>query len=118
MWLDHVGIATLESQADDALATKEMFGEGATATPDADELFGFNSYDGGAVILHALRLTVGDDIFFELLRTWVADNLGQSRHTEDFVELASKVAGTDLTDFFDEWLFAEVAPTEFPDPAG
>jgi aminopeptidase N len=118
MWLDHVGIATLESQADDALATKEMFGEGATATPDADELFGFNSYDGGAVILHALRLTVGDDVFFELLRTWVADNLGQSRHTEDFVELASKVAGTDLTDFFDEWLFAEVAPTEFPEPAG
>ena len=87
-------------------------------SPTADELFGFNSYEGGAVVLHALRLTIGDDAFFALLRRWVADNLGESRHTEDFVALASEVAGTDLTAFFDEWLFAEVVPDEFPTPAG
>ena len=34
----------------------------------SDEMFGFNSYDGGAVVLHALRQTIGDDLFFTLLQ--------------------------------------------------
>ena len=77
-------------------------------------MFGFNSYDGGAVILHALRKTIGDDLFFTLLRHWVADNNGQSRTTEDFVALANKVAGQDLTEFFATWLYADTLPATFP----
>ena len=117
MWMEHIDLVPLEAQADDALQTKLLFGESATATPGVGELFGYNVYDGGAVVLHALRLTIGDEAFFSLLSRWVADNLGESRFTEDFVQLASEVAGTDLTDFFDEWLFAEVVPEQFPEPA-
>ena len=68
--------------------------------PDRRRDVPVNSYDGGAVILHALRKTIGDDLFFTLLRRWVADNNGTSRTTEDFVALANKVAGQDLTEFF------------------
>ena len=84
------------------------------SAPTAGDLFGFNSYYGGAVILHALRKTIGDDLFFTLLRRWVADNNGTSRTTEDFVRLANEVAGQDLTEFFATWLYADVLPTTFP----
>ena len=65
------------------------------------------------MVLHALRATIGDDAFFELLRRWAAENAGTSRSTEDFIALASDVAGTDLTSFFDDWLFARAPPTQF-----
>jgi aminopeptidase N len=111
MWLDHVGLLPLQQSADAALAGR---GVGSTASPSAESLFTFDSYEGGAVILHALRKTVGDDLFFALLRRWVADNNGQSRTTEQFVSLASEVAGRDLTEFFDTWLYADTPPDTFP----
>ena len=90
MWLDHEGSTPIENSALAGLASHETW---STANPTAEELFQVNSYDGGAVILHALRKTIGDDLFFALLRQWVTDNSGQSRTTEDFVALANTVAG-------------------------
>jgi aminopeptidase N len=111
MWLDHVGLRPLADSASAALASR---GPGSTAKPGVDQMFGYNSYDGGAVILQALRKTIGDDLFFTLLRRWVGDNLGTSRTTDDFVALATKVAGRDLTDFFATWLYADVVPSTLP----
>lgn len=111
MWLDHLGLQSMEQSSTSALASRQP---GETAAPSVDQIFSFNSYDGGAVILHALRKTIGDDLFFTLLRRWVSDNTGKARTTADFVALASKVAGQDLTDFFSKWLYADVLPTSFP----
>lgn len=111
MWLDHIGSQSITSAATAGLAERE---QRSPATPDADEMFSFNSYDGGAIVLHALRKTIGDDLFFNVLRRWVTDNNGLSRTTDDFVALAGKVAGQDLTEFFDTWLYADKVPTKFP----
>ncbi len=111
MWLDHEDIASIESSANAGLAARD---DHSTADPTAGEMFTINSYDGGAVILHALRKTIGDDLFFTLLRRWVTDNNGTSRTTEDFVALANEVSGQDLTEFFATWLYADVVPTSFP----
>jgi len=111
MWLDHLGQMPIEQSADAGLASRQV---GATASPTADTLFGFNSYDGGAVVLHALRKTIGEDKFFTVLKEWAANNNGQSRTTADFVALAEQVAGQDLTEFFNTWLYADVVPTAFP----
>jgi aminopeptidase N len=111
MWLDHVGVRTMEDSASSGLTGREP---DATATPTAAAMFSFNRYDGGAVVLHALRKTIGDELFFTLIRRWVADNNGSSRTTEDFVALADKVSGQDLTEFFATWLYADVVPTTFP----
>ncbi len=111
MWFDHLGLQTVEESATAALAVRE---HGSTAVPTAGEMFGFNSYAGGAVILHALRKTVGDDRFFTLLRRWVADNNGWSRTTDDFVALSNQVVGQDLTGFFATWLYADTVPRVFP----
>ena len=67
-------------------------------------------YWRGGLTLHALRRTVGDDAFFATLRTYVERHGGANASTEDFVAVASEVAGNDLGAFFDAWLFAEEMP--------
>ena len=114
MWSDHIGMSDLNDRAREELNFRVP---GSSANPAADDLFGSNSYGGGAVVLHALRLTIGDTLFFELLTRWVAENNGESRTTQDFVTLASEVAGESLADFFDAWLYADTPPTEYPAPA-
>ena len=73
MWLEHAGFSNVDMFAADALRFRPA---GSSAQPTLDDLFGYNSYDGGAVVLHALRRTIGDDAFFELLQRWVADYSG------------------------------------------
>jgi aminopeptidase N len=110
LWLEHEG-ESLDALADSALAARYP---GATATPSVPEMFAYNSYEGGAVVLHALRKEIGDDAFFTLLRRWVADNNGTARNTTDFIALAEEVAGRSLTDFFATWLFAATVPSQYP----
>lgn len=112
MWTDHIGIFDIDDIATDEL---QFRAPGSSADPTAASMFSSNSYGGGAVVLHALRQTIGEEAFFELLSRWVAENNGESRSTADFIALAESVAGTSLTDFFDEWLFAEMPPDEFPE---
>jgi aminopeptidase N len=114
MWLEHVGLTTVEAEAARSLEARQKSTGSPTGSPGADELFGFNSYDGGAVVVHALRAAVGDEAFFEVLQQWAAQNAGTSRSTEDFILLASDVTKTDLRSFFDDWLFAERLPPKFP----
>jgi aminopeptidase N len=113
LWLDHVGIETMDSVTTRMLAVRQINGE-ATGTPSVANLFGFERYDGGAVVLHALRCELGDDVFFALLQRWVADNDGTSRSTEDFTALATELAERDLTAFFATWLFASTVPPTYP----
>ncbi len=113
LWLDEIGEAPLDDVATDTLAGRQN-GRQATGTPTVANLFGFESYDGGAVVVHALRLELGDDAFFALLRGWLAENAGTSQTTAAFIERAEQEAGRDLTEFFDDWLFATDLPDEFP----
>ncbi len=113
MWLEQTGHIDLLDEATNNLARRQD-GYVATGDPGPNDLFGFEVYAGGAVVLEALRLTLGDDQFFELLQRWVADNTGLSRTTEDFIALAEEVSGRDLTQFFADWLFATDLPDVFP----
>ena len=78
--------------------------------PALDELFGAAVYERGAWTLHALRLTVGDELFFEILRTYYAAHAGGNATTADFIAVAEAVSGEDLTAFFQAWLYAEAIP--------
>ena len=88
MWLDHVGLQSIDDSAAAGLAAREPW---STATPTAEQMFGFNSYDGGAVILHALRKTIGDDLFFDAAAS-VGDREQRHRHAppDDFIDLGQR----------------------------
>lgn len=78
--------------------------------PPQDDLFNGGVYLGGAWVLHALRLEVGDAIFFDILRTYYDRFKYSNATTEDFITLAEEISGQDLTDFFQGWLFDERVP--------
>ena len=82
----------------------------APGNPPADNLFNSGVYQQGAWTLHALRLEVGDDIFFEILRVYVERFQYSNASTADFIALAEEISGQDLTDLFDTWLFAGGVP--------
>ncbi|MFN8023270.1 MAG: M1 family metallopeptidase [Acidimicrobiales bacterium] len=117
MWLEHLGFTTVDSEALNALGSRQGgFGD-PTGSPTASSMFAYNAYDGGAVVLHALRRTIGDEAFFETLRTWAQDNYGTSRTSADFIAHVEAVSGQQLDDFFQTWLYADELPGSFPDAA-
>ena len=113
LWNDHVGTTPIDEAVDDAMTQAPRWREafGPVTSPAAPVLFSPNQYDGAGIVLHALRLTVGDDTFFEILRTWASERDGTSVTTEDFQELATRLAGQDLVAFFDAWLRSPTLPT-------
>jgi aminopeptidase N len=78
--------------------------------PGRLQMFGRSVYDRGAMTLHALRQKVGDDKFWEILRTWYKEHRDGNVTTPQFIALAERVSGTQLDDFFNAWLFDKGRP--------
>ena len=78
--------------------------------PGPDLMFDDRVYKRGALTLHALRAEVGDETFFEILRTWAGAHAGGTVTTAMFVAHASSVSGKDLGSLFDAWLFQKALP--------
>ena len=79
--------------------------------PGAAHLFDKNVYDRGALTLHALRRTVGDDAFFRVLRAWTTEFAHANASTDDFMRLASRVSGRDVSPLLDAWINADPMPS-------
>jgi aminopeptidase N len=60
--------------------------------------------------LHQLRLAVGDDAFFTILRDWAASRSGKTGSTGQFQRLAERVSGQQLDELFQTWLFLPEKP--------
>jgi len=76
----------------------------------AENLYNNSVYYRAPLALQALRLRLGDERFFELLRTFYARYQGSNASTADFIALAEEVSGEDLTAFFQSWLYEETLP--------
>jgi aminopeptidase N len=76
----------------------------APEDPGPDNLFAPSVYRRGAITMHALRLTVGDDVFFDLLQQWVVRYGGGTASTADFIGLAEELSDQELDEFFVGWL--------------
>ncbi|MDP9383542.1 MAG: M1 family peptidase [Chloroflexota bacterium] len=89
-------------------------GQGTSLVPvgrqRAENLFNPAVYYGGALTLHALRVRVGDESFFRILRTYYDRYRDGNAGTEDFIAVAEEVSGRDLHSFFAAWLYGEELP--------
>ena len=83
--------------------------------PDGASLFSpsFVPYNRGAMTLQALRVKIGDAVFFPMMRKWYADNRNGNVTTEDFIALAESESGQQLDAFFDVWLYTPGKPTSW-----
>jgi aminopeptidase N len=111
LWSQECGTASTQTRVDhhyERLA--ELDQDVVIGDPGPDLMFDDRVYKRGALTLHALRAAVGDERFFGLLRTWVAQHRGGTVSTADFVAHASASTEADLTDLFDDWLYATELP--------
>ncbi|RPJ27155.1 MAG: M1 family peptidase [Planctomycetaceae bacterium] len=115
LWFEHEGgpeaLEETVSQIYEGLAEYSSSGNLLPpGDPSASDLFSVSVYYWGAMTLHALRLQVGDEAFFEILRTYYDRYQHSNATTEDFIAVAEEVSRQDLGAFFDSWLYGDTLP--------
>ena len=80
------------------------------ADPGIDRMFDPVVYKRGALTVHALRRTVGDEAFFTLLRAWVAEHRHETVTTEEFRSHAQRFTREPLDGLFTAWLDRAALP--------
>jgi aminopeptidase N len=78
--------------------------------PGPKLMFDDRVYKRGALTLHALRRTLGDEAFFAVLREWTASFKHSVAETSDFRALVGRHARGSLNEFFESWLYSAELP--------
>jgi aminopeptidase N len=78
--------------------------------PPPDDLFNFSVYGRGALTLAALRDTLGDEAFFEMIRTWYDTHRYGNGSTFDFLSLVETTGGLAARGLTESWLFDPLPP--------
>ena len=70
------------------------------------------SYNKASWVLHMLRNIVGDNMFFDILKSYASnDSLKyDAASTSDFKEVCEEMSGLDLDSFFNQWIYSEKYP--------
>lgn len=116
LWSDAEGLGTVQQTFDfydDLFPANDPIWSVTIGDPGPDDLFNFAVYFRGAMTLQALRLTVGDQDFFQILQEWVASQAGGHVTTDEFIALAkgiSDVPDAQLDELFQTWLFTPEKP--------
>ena len=105
-----LGLLGVKPGSSDASAYLEDARSSAPASPPASDLFANGVYNRGAMALQALRVRVGDPVFFRILSTYAAQHQYGSAGTDDFIHTAETVSHVDLGSFFQTWLRDPKAP--------
>ena len=71
---------------------------------DQSTAYQYVMYGKGAMVFSLLRQTIGVQKFTQLLRTYLAQFRGKRASIEDFEDLTSKIAGTNMRYFFARWV--------------
>jgi aminopeptidase N len=98
------------SQSDDPTA------HGGVVWPyyeDPDDTFSrgiSNPYSKGACVLHMLRRSLGDDLFWKCLGTYLKRYEFQSVETDDLRKVIDEVSGRSYARFFQQWIYRAGSP--------
>jgi aminopeptidase N len=112
LWFEHTyGLRASEYET----TYKSYFGPGTVYVEDLenDRIFDYNlTYCKASWVLHMLRHVVGDDVFFNILKTYGASPEHQygTVTTEQFRALCERISGKNLEKFFHQWIYEEYYP--------
>jgi aminopeptidase N len=114
LWVDHTsGRSIIDGVMRNlyrfAVRNENSF-KGTLDNPPANDLFSEVIYVRGALTLHALRVRVGDEVFFRILRTYAERFKYKNASSADFIAVAEEVSGEKLGGFFDGWLNQRAVP--------
>lgn len=74
------------------------------ADPGAAALFDDRVYKRGALLLEALRRTMGAESFRELMRAWAVQHAHRAVRSQEFTSLAQSMSEVSLDRLWQEWL--------------
>jgi hypothetical protein len=80
---------------------------------ETDDVFdGTTVYDKGSWLVHMLRHQMGDDLFFPAMQYFFLESefAGGSADTDDLNSVVSQFYGSDMSWFFDAWVYQEGNP--------
>jgi aminopeptidase N len=111
LWIEHIaGAQARDAAIAEAYHQLDARGPPPPGTPPRDDLVNDGVYRRGGLTLHALRLRVGDDTFFKILRAYAERYRYGNASTADFIAVAKQASGQNLASFFDGWLYAKQMP--------
>ncbi|WP_433328329.1 M1 family metallopeptidase [Spirillospora sp. CA-294931] len=106
LWGDEHGLADLDAKMKAAYTKLETVRKTDGPPGKPKGLGGFNIYDGGALVLYALRAQVGDADFDAILKAWVHRFRDGNADSEDFIDNAVRTTGdASLRPFLEGWLY-------------
>lgn len=115
LWSEHAGLDSADSRA--SAAWRLVAGQRqdlAIGAPGPELMFDDRVYKRGALALHAVRRTIGDDGFFPALRAFGEEHRHGNATTSDFIGLLGRIgAGTrgfDAEAVLSPWLAAGDLP--------
>ncbi|HUI31026.1 MAG TPA: M1 family aminopeptidase [Candidatus Acidoferrales bacterium] len=108
MQLEHLSQSSFENEMQNY--ENEYFNEYsqiqyAIYAPPPGYVFGLAEYYKGAWVLNMLRYIVGDSTFFAIFRTYRSDFQFGNAVTLDFENVVGEDTHSDMSWFFDEWIF-------------
>ena len=68
------------------------------------DLFDRHLYEKGACVLHMIRRTLGDDLWWRAINRYVNDHKLENVETIDLVRAIESVSGRNMLQFFDQWV--------------
>lgn len=71
---------------------------------EAIELYDRHIYEKGACVYHMIRAVLGDELFWQAIRTFVNDNAHQTVETVDLLRAIDKASGHNLRPLFDQYV--------------
>jgi aminopeptidase N len=112
LWDEHLGVRTAHEDFvnDFSRPDTSTFWQVRIGDPQRDTMFANAVYRRGGMTLQALREKIGDEPFFQILRTWTATHRYGTGTTDEFIALSEKISGQDLGTFFQTWLFTASKP--------
>lgn len=81
------------------------------AYDDPQDVLSSTVYNKGGAVMHLLRLTLGDGVFWPALRAVQADFSDRPLSTEAFQASLEAASGRDLDALFQRWVYGEGVPT-------
>jgi aminopeptidase N len=110
LWSEHAGRGSVQQSFDRVYDTYPWDQPVEAGDPGAARLFGQAVYQRGAMTVFALRKTIGDAAFDQLLTRWTSEHRNGNATTDELIALAEQVSGKQLDHFFQSWLFTTGKP--------
>ncbi|MFE0254582.1 M1 family metallopeptidase [Streptomyces sp. NPDC059010] len=80
---------------------------------DAESISNHPVYERGAMVIHKIRQTVGDDTFYDIVQGWTKAHRHGNADTDDFTAYVEKMApDEDFDAIWEDWLYGDGKPDE------